>query len=87
MLRLRTLLFLCFGGVVLIPVLMLAIWVSDGAIKKEYSAVQEKHLLVAKNLTSALSRYALDVKELPPITNIQTGRPRRRHSISNFLLL
>ena len=63
MLRLRTLLFVCFGGVVLIPVLILVLWISDWAIKKEYDDVEGKHLLVAKNLTSALSRYAIDVKE------------------------
>ncbi|MGB0663315.1 MAG: putative bifunctional diguanylate cyclase/phosphodiesterase [Pontibacterium sp.] len=64
MFRLRTLLFVCFGVVALIPVFVLGVWVSDWAVKKEYTAVQEKHLLVAKNLTSALSRYAADVEEV-----------------------
>lgn len=64
MFRLRTLLFLGFAVVTLIPIIMLAWWVSDSALKKEYRAVEEKHLLVAKNLTHALSRYATDVKEV-----------------------
>ena len=64
MLRLRTLLFIGFAVVALIPVIMLAWWVSDSALEKEYSAVEDKHLLVAKNLNHALSRYATDVKEV-----------------------
>ena len=64
MLRLRTILFVGFAIVSAIPVLMLAWWVNDSALEQEFKAVEEKHLLVAKNLTHALSRYARDVKEV-----------------------
>ena len=64
MLRLRTILFIGFAIVSAIPVLLLAWWVNDSALEQEYKAVEEKHLLVAKNLNNALSRYARDVKEV-----------------------
>ena len=64
MLRLRTILFVCFTVVSAIPVGLLAWWVAESALEQEYKAVEEKHLLVAKNLTNALSRYATDAKEV-----------------------
>lgn len=44
----------------IIPVLLLGWWTVNSARDNEYAAVEDKHLLVAKNLTLALSRYAQD---------------------------
>lgn len=61
-LRLRWLLFFAFTLISAVPVFLLATWVEHTAVTKEFQAVNEKHLLLAKNLSSALSRYAYDVK-------------------------
>jgi len=59
--RLRLVLFCGFFLVSLIPVSIIDFWVQRYALNNEYNAVQEKHLLVAQNLTNALSRYSIDV--------------------------
>ena len=59
--RLRLVLFCGFFLVSLIPVAILDFWVQRSALNNEYNAVEEKHLLVAQNLTNALSRYSVDV--------------------------
>ncbi len=45
-----------------VPVLILGFWVEETAMEKEIAAVSEKHLLLARNVTAALDRYALDAK-------------------------
>ncbi len=60
--KLRWLLFLAFTLISAVPVFMLAVWVDRSAIKKEISAVEEKHLLLAHNLSYTLSRYVQDVE-------------------------
>jgi len=59
-LNLRVVLFFAFSLLSVIPVLFLGWWTVDNAREREYAAVKDKHLLVAKNLTLALSRYAQD---------------------------
>jgi len=58
--NLRVVLFVSFLVISIIPVLLLSWWVIDSARYNEYKSVEEKHLLVAKNLSLALSRYAQD---------------------------
>jgi signal transduction histidine kinase len=60
--NLRYLLAATFVLVALVPVLFLGTWVQRTALENEVAAVAEKHLLIARNLTAALERYALDVK-------------------------
>ncbi|OOY56346.1 bifunctional diguanylate cyclase/phosphodiesterase [Solemya velum gill symbiont] len=61
---LKFVLFLAFSIMSVIPVLLLGWWVVDSARESEYKAVEEKHLLVAKNITLALSRYAQDTASI-----------------------
>ena len=61
-LGLRLILFVGFTLVSAVPVLFLAYWVQETALGKEVDAVKEKHLLVAHNLTGAITRYLNDVK-------------------------
>ncbi len=61
--RLRSILFAAFTLVSIVPVVFLAFWVQNSALEKEVQAVEEKHLLLARNLTGALSRYAIDVRK------------------------
>ena len=60
--RLRHLLTAAFIVIATVPVLILGLWVEETAMENEISAVSEKHLLLARNVTSALDRYAEDAK-------------------------
>ena len=51
-LHLRHILALAFILIATIPVLFLGAWVEETALKREMASVSEKHLLLAKNLTS-----------------------------------
>jgi signal transduction histidine kinase len=61
-LRLQVLLFIALIALSAIPVLILDAWVQRSAMEKEIASVSEKHLLIAQNLSTALSRYVIDVK-------------------------
>jgi PAS domain-containing protein len=60
--RLRHLLTAAFILVATLPLLILGTWVTETALEKELSGVSEKHLLLARNITMALDRYAVDVE-------------------------
>ncbi|VAW98382.1 diguanylate cyclase/phosphodiesterase (GGDEF & EAL domains) with PAS/PAC sensor(s) [hydrothermal vent metagenome] len=60
--KLQHILFITFTLIASLPVMMLGYWVQRAALEKEISAVEEKHLLVAKNVTRDLSRYIKDVE-------------------------
>jgi len=61
-LRLHHLLFLAFTLVAAGPIAILATWESNVSFQNELDSVRERHLLVARNLTSTMSRYVQDVK-------------------------
>ncbi len=61
-LRLHHLLFLAFTLVAAIPIAVLAVWEGNTALQTELDSVRERHLLVARNLTTTASRYVGDVK-------------------------
>jgi diguanylate cyclase (GGDEF)-like protein len=58
---LQKILFGSFTFVAMVPVLFLGTWVQQNTLKTEIAAVEDKHLLLAKNISSALSRYATDL--------------------------
>lgn len=60
--RLQYLLFFALTAVAAIPVLTLDIWESHASFDREVDSVRERHLLVARNLTSTMSRYVVDIK-------------------------
>ena len=43
------------------PVFGLYKWMEKSAIQKEIRYVEENHLIIAKNLSTAMGRYAIDV--------------------------
>lgn len=59
---LQKLLFACFLVVSIVPVSFLGIWVQRNSFKAELEAVEEQHLLLAKNLSASLARYAQDLE-------------------------
>jgi signal transduction histidine kinase len=58
--KLRYLLTGIFMLVATMPVLLLGGWVEKSALDREITGVQDRHLLLARNLTTALERYATD---------------------------
>ena len=61
-LRMHHLLFLAFTLVAAVPVIVLSLWDERTSYQHELNSVRERHLLVARNLTSTMSRYVADVK-------------------------
>ncbi|MEJ0019146.1 MAG: ATP-binding protein [Acetobacteraceae bacterium] len=60
--RMHHLLFAAFILVAAAPIGVLALWEQRTSYQHELDSVRERHLLVARNLTSTLSRYVRDVK-------------------------
>lgn len=60
----RGLLFVGSLTICLIPLGLVIAWVTQNAINNQFDAVREKHLIVAKNLSTALSRYARDASSV-----------------------
>jgi len=65
--KMHQLLFLAFTLVAAVPIVVLAIWESQTAFQNELDSVRERHLLVARNLTSTMSRYVKDLKATFPL--------------------
>jgi signal transduction histidine kinase/CheY-like chemotaxis protein len=61
-LRLHHLLFVAFTIVAGVPIAVLALWEGNTSFQNELDSVRERHLLVARNLTSTMSRYVRDVE-------------------------
>lgn len=59
---LQKLLLCFFTCVALIPIVFLGTWIQNNALTAEIQAVREKHLLLADNISVALSRYATDLE-------------------------
>src|SRR5580698_9089721 len=65
--RMHQLLFVAFTLVAGVPIAVLAIWEGQTAFQNELDSVRERHLLVARNLTSTMSRYVKDLKATFPL--------------------
>ena len=61
-LRMHHLLFIAFTLVAAVPIVVLALWEGRTSFQNELDSVRERHLLVARNLTSTMSRYVKDLK-------------------------
>ena len=55
---LRLLLATAFIVIATVPLLILGYWVENTALDKEIAAASEKHLLMVKNVSAELDRYA-----------------------------
>ena len=71
-LRLHHLLFIAFTLIAGVPLAVLAIWEGSTSLQNELDSVRERHLLVARNLTSTMSRYVHDVEAVFGLT-FQSG--------------
>ena len=71
-LRLHHLLFIAFTIIAGVPLAVLAMWEGSTSLQNEVDSVRERHLLVARNLTSTMSRYVHDVEAVFGLT-FQSG--------------
>jgi signal transduction histidine kinase len=55
-------LFVAFTVVAALPVLTLAFWVQEHAVRQQVEWAADEHLLAARNLSTAISRYVNDLK-------------------------
>ena len=62
--RMHHLLFIAFTLVAALPIAILAYWEGRTSFENELDSVRERHLLVARNLTSTMSRYVKDLKSV-----------------------
>ena len=81
----RSLLFVTFFLVATIPIAILSLWVERTAVEKEISAVNEKHLIVAQNLSGALSRYVTDITLVFNLYSEEDNLPVNNTDINNSL--
>jgi signal transduction histidine kinase/HAMP domain-containing protein len=62
--KLKSLLFVVLLSLATIPTVLFEAVPHSGAFDKEVADVSERHLLIARNISSALERYVRDVKEV-----------------------
>lgn len=62
--QIRYLMFATMLAISVVPVLLFYSWVERSSIQKEIAYVDENHLIIAQNLSAALSRYVVDLKVL-----------------------
>ncbi|MEQ9199715.1 MAG: hypothetical protein RLN80_06975, partial [Rhodospirillales bacterium] len=82
---LRQLLFCCFTLIAVIPVITLTVWIQRSTFDREIEAVEEKHLLLARNLTDALARYTKDVDAAFGLTSYRVNAGTFDPSFSGLL--
>ncbi len=84
--KLHHLLFLAFTLIAAVPIGALALWDQSVAYEHELSSVRERHLLVARNLTTALSHYVEDVKAAFSLAFESGGLRTRVAGLEQFLV-
>ena len=77
-LNLRVFLTVAFTLTATVPVIYLALWLERTAMKSEVDSVRDRHLVLAKNMTAALERYAVDIEStLAYLTDLAAASPGR----------
>ena len=62
--KLRTVLFVLFCVLTLVPVVLFWVWPHSRALENEFDEVRDRHLLLARNLGAALQRYHRDASAI-----------------------
>src|ERR1700722_12654539 len=83
--RMHHMLFVAFTLVAGVPIGVLAIWEGQTAFQNELDSVRERHLLVARNLTSTMSRYVNDLKSAFPLAFASGSLARPTAGLSDLL--
>jgi len=84
--KLRLLLFVSLTLVSIVPVGFLAFWEQRTALEKEFASLQDKHFLLARNLTGALERYVLDVELAFRLTTDNSSKTPGIENLSDMLV-
>lgn len=59
--RIRTVLLIAFFIATIFPTAIFGVWSYNHAVKREFAEVKDRHLLLAQNLSAALTRYHIDL--------------------------
>lgn len=59
--RIRTVLLIAFFTATILPTAIFGVWSYNHAVKREFAEVEDRHLLLAQNLSAALTRYHTDL--------------------------
>lgn len=71
--KLRTVLFVLFCVLTLVPAALFWIWPHSRALENEFDEVRGRHLLLARNLGAALERYHRDVSAAFDLLSVNLG--------------
>ncbi|GAD03632.1 EAL domain-containing protein [Agarivorans albus] len=82
---LRYILFVICMFAALLPTLMVSSWVQHQVQQNETATVHEKHLLIARNLSTALARYANDTAAIFSSANQQISLEHFHNDLSPLL--
>ena len=83
--KLRTLIFVALVAVSILPVGILAFWQHKTANDNELSVVENQHKVIAKNLATALERYATDLRSAFRLTTENLPHAHKVEGLQNFL--
>lgn len=85
---LRVLTFTMMMAVAVVPIMLFYNWVERSSLDKEIAYVKENHLIIAKNMSEALSRYVQDTKSTftLAVANREAGVDKRgfEAALANF---
>jgi len=83
--KLRTLIFAALVVVSVLPVGMLAYWQHKTMVDTEFSVVENQHKVIARNLTIALERYAMDLESAFRLTTLNLHHAHRLSGLEQHL--
>ena len=83
--KLRHLLIVTFAIIVIIPMTLFWIWPYSKALELELKEVNEKHLVIAKNLSAAFERYYQDVTGIFSIIELQSKKQLESKAFKQLL--
>lgn len=85
MISLRLLIFCVMISITLIPIFSLSIWTNKIIKEQVYHSVNEKHLLIANNITFALNRYTLDLSSALKTSVLSHNTNPNKHITDDLL--
>ena len=84
--KLKVLIFIIFTFISAIPVALLSYWVQKTALEQEIAAVEEKHLIIAQNLSRAFERYASDTKSIFSYISSNYDSVKHHYNLDSLLM-
>lgn len=85
--KLRNFLLLIFFLVALTPSILFWVWPYSKALYSEINDVNERHLVIAKNLAMAFERYYKDVTSAFTVLSYELGESDKNPAITKLLAI